>query len=690
MRQLRYLKPKRQRRLDDPFAIQSGQIPGAKIDTVYRSPWSEDAFMSDSREKEIVGNSFNPAKVLLLSVSMLFCLSLLLARSAWLQIVKGDYYYEMAEGNRIRIERVQPKRGVIYDRHKEPMVRNRANFMLYLIPADLPEKEEELGAIIGKIGEYLGADVASSTRAALENLKRPSPKAYEPLFVKDNIVYEIAMKLYLESEYWPGVVLSSRHNREYLYTGTKVVIGGRSEEARHSDSLSHLMGYTGKINAEELEKSGKEYSPLDYIGKTGIEYFWENELKGQSGQKQIEVDAMGNEKKLIGEKPAVDGNNLILSIDLPFQLKLEEITRRHLEELELGKASIIAMDPRNGEILAMVSLPAYDNNLFARGISKEEYSALLMHPDKPLINHAISGQYPSGSTIKLVMAVTALEEGVITENTAFQSSGGIRISQWFFPDWKAGGHGRTDVRKAIAESVNTFFYYIGGGYEDFQGLGLERMVDGFERFGLGSQTGIDLQGEASGLLPNRSWKEEVKGEPWYIGDTYHMAIGQGDVLVTPLQVANFTSVFASGGKLWRPHFVRAILDAKEELIRQIDNVPVRENFLDDYNIQIVREGMRQTVTDGAARSMASSPVKIAGKTGTAQWSAEKENHAWFTGFAPFDEPELVITVLIEEGKEGSSVAVPLAREAIDWYFLDYKKSIAKPENLSTEKEEKKD
>jgi penicillin-binding protein 2 len=668
----RFIKPKRISRNRDPFLVQDGCLKDTRVSSVYRSPWSEDVFISDNRERERVGNSFDARGLPILAILLFSCLGLLIGRTAWLQIVKGEYYYSMAEGNRIRIERVQPRRGVIYDKYLNPLVRNRANFMLYFIPSDLPEEKEKLEPLFAEISELLGPETAESAKQALAEIDLKSIEAFQPLFIKDNIAYETAMRLYLDSEKWSGVVLSSRSNREYLYTGERVVIKSEQEEARTLFSLSHLMGYTGKINKEEMEKFGSEYIPIDYIGKTGIEYFWENELKGVAGKRQIEVDAFGNEKKLIGETEALDGNNLVLSLDLPFQLKLEEIMLRNLEKLKLTRATIVAMDPRNGEVLAMVSLPAYNNNLFSRGISKEEYATLINHPDNPLINHAISGQYPSGSTIKMVMAVAALEEGVISESTAVQSTGGIGIGQWFFPDWKAGGHGRTDVRKAIAESVNTFFYYIGGGYEDFRGLGLERIVDNFERFGLGAQTGIDLAGEASGLLPNQEWKKKTKGESWYVGDTYHMSIGQGDVLVTPLQVANFTTVFANGGKLFRPHLIRAVLDSNDQPLRTVEATPVRENFLDDYNVHIVKEGMRQTVTAGSARSMADAPVAIAGKTGTAQWARDKANHAWFTGFAPFDEPELVLTVLIEEGGEGSSVAVPIAKEAFAWYFSEYK------------------
>jgi penicillin-binding protein 2 len=261
-----------------------------------------------------------------------------------------------------------------------------------------------------------------------------------------------------------------------------------------------------------------------------------------------------------------------------------------------------------------------------------------------------------------------LEENVINENTSFLSTGGLRIGQWFFPDWKAGGHGITNVRSALANSVNTFFYYIGGGYQDFSGLGLERMVKYEKLFGLDAQTGIDLPGEANGFLPSKDWKLKTKGEAWYIGDTYHVSIGQGDILVTPLQVADYTAVFANGGFLYRPHLIRQVLNSSDQPIAVPDIKPIRSGMVSQKNLEIVRQGMRQTITGGSAQSLQGVSVPVAGKTGTAQWSTTKNNHAWFTGFAPYDKPQIVITILIEQGGEGSSVAVPIAKDVLNWYF----------------------
>lgn len=636
----------------DPFAIQEGRIKNGKIAPVYRLGWIEEIFVSGEIGQRTLGRTFNLSKLKFAGVIMVFALAFLVGRSAWLQIVKGEYYYGMAEGNRIRIERAEPKRGIIYDTNKKPLVRNVANFLLYFVPADLPKNDQAKAKIVKRVSDVVGQKY-EDVKKNLDTVKVNSLEAFQPLFVADKIPYEKAMLLYLESEKMPGVVLSSRTRREYNTA---------------SSSFSHLLGYTGKINNVELKKASDDYLPIDYIGKNGIEQYWEKELRGYSGQKFIEVDALGKEKKIISLTEPQDGRNLVLSIDEDAQVKLEGLLYSALEKLNLKRGSAIVLNPNNGEIIALVSLPAYNNNLFAKGISVDEYKKLLDDPDKPLFSRAVSGEFPSGSTIKPVLAAGALEAGVINENTSFLSNGGIRVGKWFFPDWKAGGHGQSNVRKAIAESVNTFFYIIGGGYQDFVGMGAEGIYKYEKLFGFGSTLGIDLPGEANGFLPTKEWKEKTTGERWYIGNTYNISIGQGDTLVTPLQIAAATSYFAANGKMYRPHLVREILSSNDEPVRKIEEKPTKENIIKDYNTRIVREGMRQTVVAGSARSMNTLPIEAAGKTGTAQWSSKKDPHAWFTGFAPYDNPQIVITVLIEEGKEGSSVSTPVAKDFMQWYF----------------------
>ena len=639
---------------NDPFTIREGEYSNLEKSS-YRLKWTEDSFMPEAESKQTIGRSFSISRVYIIGLILSLFILLILGRTAWLQIVKGDYYYTMAEGNRIRIERLEAKRGVIYDRSGNSLVRNTANFLLYIVPIDLPEDEVELGNIINRISGILGDKSPEEIKNILGNIKPGSLEAYQPLFIADNIEYEKAMLLYLESSDWPGVVLSNKTRREYYLPGL---------------SLAHILGYIGKINEDELKTADSDYLPIDYIGKTGIENFWENELKGVNGKKQIEVNALGKEKKILSQKEADDGHNLVLAIDSELQKKMEEVMAVSLNKLKLQKGVAIAMNPNNGEVLAMVSLPSYDINLFAKGIKINEYNNLISNADQPLFNRAISGEYPSGSTIKPVMAAAALEDGIINEHTSFLSVGGIGIGQWFFPDWKSGGHGLVDVKRALAESINTFFYYIGGGYHDFKGLGIERIIYYENLFGLGSQVGIDLPAEAGGFLPTKKWKEETKGEQWYIGDTYHLSIGQGDILVTPLQVAVYTSFFANGGNLYRPYLVKQVLDSHDKVINNTKPTLIRNNFIKNSNVAIVRQGMRQAVTSGSAVSLSSLLITVAGKTGTAQWSSVKNPHAWFTGFAPYENPVITITILIEEGGEGSSVAVPIAKEVLEWYFAD--------------------
>lgn len=668
----------------DPFVIREGKFSYGQLkDSYYYSDWTEHAFLSDNGDKEIVGRTFSFSKLFYIKTFLFLLFFVLLSRAAWLQIFKGDYYYLLAEGNRLRTETIESRRGIIYDCNLVPLVRNTANFVLYLRPIDLPKEELDRDNLIRKVAGILdenynparnpvenlkGLSLVSDTpsyfqiKTLLDKVSIGSLESYQPLFVADNIDYNKAMILSLKLNELPGVFLSNKIRREYLFP----VINDKTGEK--ALSFSHLLGYTGKISDSEYKKLDRNYSLIDYIGKSGLEYFWEKELKGVPGKKNIEVDALGRQKKIVNEVMAQDGVNLRLAIDSALQRKTEAVVNNYLQKLNLNRASVIIINPQNGEVITLVSVPGYDNNLFAKGIKQEDYQSYLDNPERPLFNRAISGEFPSGSTFKLVVASAALQEKIINENTSFLSTGGLHIGQWSFPDWKAGGHGTTNVRKAIAESVNTFFYYIGGGYQDFVGLGVDRLGKYAKLFGIGTKTGIDLPNEATGFVPTADWKKETKNEPWYVGDTYHFAIGQGDVLVTPLQVANFTAVIANGGKLMEPHLVNALLDSNNKVIKEIAPKIISAKFISAENIKIVKEGMRQTVLAGSARSLQSLPVEAAGKTGTSQWSSKKAPHAWFTGFAPYDNPQFVITILVEEGREGSTVAVPMAKEIMQWYF----------------------
>lgn len=686
------LRPQR----EDPFSVQEGRLSFGELkDSFYYADWAEGSYLADTSHKEMVSRSFDFRRLKYFVLMAILSFAILGLRTFWLQVTKNNYYSLLSEGNRLRAETIEPKRGIIYTNDLKPLVRNKANFVLYFKPIDLPKDElvrddllRQMSRIIegkstsslpetkagpvksGEVGAGVSVMADDATfyqlKEALAKVKLGSLESYQPLFVKDNIDYDTAMLLALRLQDWPGVYLSSKIRREYLSplaTSSSSVLG--------VSSFSHILGYTGKINDAELKVGGDDYSPIDYVGKMGIEYSWEKELKGSPGRKNIEVDALGRQKKIINEIPAQDGYNLELSLDAGLEQQAEAITSAYLKKANLHRAAVIVMNPNNGEILALVSLPAYDNNLFAKGISQDEYNKFLNDPDHPLFNRAVSGEFPSGSTIKPIFAAGALQDKIITETTSFLSNGGLRIGEWFFPDWKAGGHGQTDVKKALALSVNTFFYYIGGGFGDFKGLGVSGLVKYARLFGLGEKTGIDLPGERPGFVPTADWKETVKKEPWYIGDTYHFAIGQGDVLVTPLQVANYTAAIANGGTLYEPHLVTKILGTDNQVVEDITPKIIRSNFIDPADLQIVRAGMRETVTLGSARSLNSLSVAVAGKTGTAQWSTKKGPHAWFIGFAPYDKPEVAITVLVEEGVEGSTIAAPIARDILSWYFANH-------------------
>ena len=646
----------------DPFAIQEIPERDFRLNTDRNLDWVEESFevggsaevQGDRGEnrrgggKEFLGLALGQKRLTVFLFFIFGILGILFGRTAYLQIIRGTHFREMAEGNRIRTIYTAAERGIIYDRNLKVLVKNVPTFSLYLIPTDFPKDGEERASAIGNL-----ADVTRITPKEIEEkLEEASSYSYLPIMLRENVDYEEAIRLKIESSYFPGLDLKLESRREYLSGG-----------ASTTESLSHILGYVGKVNREDLTQHADYYS-TDYIGKTGLELFYEDVLRGQGGKKQVEVDALGKEKSVIAKEDPIRGKNITLTLDIEAQEKLEQIIKKHLAIAKKSRAAAIVLNPNNGEILSMISLPAFDNNLFSKGISSEEYAALINDSNHPLFNRAVMGEYPSGSTIKPVIASAALEEGIINRNTSFLSVGGLWVSSWFFPDWLAGGHGLTNVTKAIADSVNTFFYIIGGGYDKFEGLGVERIVKYAKLFGFGEKLRIDLPSEAGGFLPSEEWKEEAKGEQWYIGDTYHLAIGQGDLLVTPLQIAVSTTVFANGEALYRPHFLESVETEKVP----VENYLIRENFISKENINIVRAGMRQTVTSGSAKRMFDLPVTSAAKTGTAQWSTAKPPHAWFTAFAPYENPEISVTVLVEEGEEGSRISLDIAREFMMWYF----------------------
>ncbi|MFZ5365593.1 MAG: penicillin-binding protein 2 [Patescibacteria group bacterium] len=638
------------------------------------SRWTEEAFINFSdkevkkSDKIFMGLSISGRALMWFLVFVLSGLGILLARSVQLQVIEGSEYLSIAEQNRLRIHYIKAPRGIIYDRQLRPLVANIPNFHVYITPFDFPKAQEQQNEIKRRLQDFLGSDLGEKFDD-ISKITSRQREYFEPMLLYENIPYENAIKLMIQTYDMPGVSVEYDTRRSYY---SEIVPPNANES--YYQSLSHILGYEGKLSEAEyddLRSSG--YLLNDRIGKSGLEKNYEVVLRGKNGKRQVEVDSTGKEKKIIAKEDPKHGEGVILSVDIEIQNKLEELIRNALESQGKRKAVGIAMDPRNGEILAMVSLPSYNNNDFAVGISPEKYQVLIENPDNPLFNLAIKGEYPSGSTIKPVIASAALEEGIVTENTSFLSTGGLRIGQWFFPDWLAGGHGLTNIKKAIADSVNTYFYMVGGGYGDFEGLGVKRINYYGALFGLSQPTGIDLPGESTGFLPTPEWKVEAKNEPWYIGDTYHLSIGQGDLLVTPLQVANYIAFFANKGTLYVPHLVKAYVDPVTKENFPVADQVARSGFIDPKNIEIVRQGLRQGVTFGSGRILNSLPVTSASKTGTAQWGTDKLPHAWFTAFAPYEDAEIVITVLVEEGEEGSKITAQIANDFLNWYFREYQR-----------------
>ncbi len=567
---------------------------------------------------------------------LLFCV--LIGRAAWMQGWNGAIYHALAENNRLRVVPVWPHRGVIRDRNGVVLAENAPRFQVTLVPRDLPLEPESRSLTLAEAARLLGQSVKDLEPFAAVTGTRMD----EPVLVADAVSYDQAIAFAVRLPSLPGFSLDARPKRAYPRTA-------------QVPSVAHLLGYVGKISEDELAaRRTQGYYRVDELGKIGLERRYEPELRGTVGSRTYEVDARGRVKGIVHEQAPIDGQDVTLTIDLRLQQEAERLLRERLALEKMTRGAVIAMDPRTGDVLALVSWPSYDNNAFSGGVSSTVYRALASDVDQPLFNRALSGVYPSGSTVKIVVSVAALVEKVITPDTKILSTGGVRLGQWFFPDWKAGGHGVTDVRHAIAWSVNTFYYLAGGGGEQgIAGLGPEALARWLQAFGLGRRTGIDLPGEAAGFVPTRTWKEDVRKQPWYIGDTYNLSIGQGDLLVTPIQVAAYTAAVANGGHLVQPRLAEAA------------PIAVGPALADPETMEIVRLGMRDAVTYGSARSLSTLPFTSAAKTGTAQWNKNRNTHAWFTSFAPFEAPEIVVTVLVEEGGEGSRVAAPIAKGVLE-------------------------
>jgi penicillin-binding protein 2 len=576
-----------------------------------------------------------------------------------LQLIQGSHFQQRAALNQLRIEKIIPSRGNITDRNGVPVVKNVPGFSAAIVAADIPE-EREL-EIAGGLEKLLGVPALETTLRI--EAARKSKDPFAPVIVKDGLEQQAAFHLREQLPMLPGVQVIVDPVRQYLA----------------GDLLSDVLGYTGRVDEEDYATlKDRGYLANDRIGKAGVEAAYEPYLRGTVGRKEIEKDATGRELRTLGEDPAKPGNDLVLSVDLDLQKKTTELVQAAANG---GQAAAVVMDVNTGEVLALVSLPMYDNNVFSGKIDEARLQQYLDDPKKPLVNHALSEQYAPGSIFKQVTGAAALQEGVANASTTITSNGYITIPNQYdpsilytFKDWRTLG--TLDFYGGVAMSSDVYFYYLSGGYnafgQSFQGLGVERLARYARQFGLGRKTGIDIAGEADGNIPDTAWKKATFGDDWFLGDTYNMGIGQGFVAATPIQMVRVTAAVANGGTLLTPRVVREVRDAQQHVIVPAGPKIEGNVGVSASNLAILRDAMTQAVSWGSANLASLPDLKVAGKTGTAEFGprfadGSYETHAWFSGFAPADNPQVAITVFLERGV-GATNAAPLAAKILDYYF----------------------
>jgi len=583
-------------------------------------------------------------------IFVLILIFLLFAKTLQLQVLEGKNLTSRAAANKFIIHQIQAERGVIYDKNFNQLIFNQPSFDLVCKKSELPQSESERRKILKEVSQII-----KGNSEELEKKIKESETSLIPIF--ENLDHQTLIILETKINTLSGFRIVNNTVREY----------------KAGPIFAHLIGYTGKIRTEEQRADPEFYSILDYVGREGLEKSYEKTLRRNPGKLRIERDAYGKEiSREIISLPE-PGKSLVLWLDSELQEKVFEELQKELEIIGSKKGVAVALDPKTGGVLSLVSYPSFDNNLFSPNANPQALKNLLEDPGNPLFNQVISGTFPTGSTIKPLIASAALEEKIISPQKEIYCQGQIQVPHQYnpeivytFKDWKV--HGWTDIRKAIADSCNVYFYTIGGGYGDQKGLGPSKIKEYLSLFGWGAPTGIDLPGEAQGLLPDPNWKKEIKGESWRDGDTYHLSIGQGDISITPLQVATAFSAIANGGKLIRPKILQKIVGSEKNLIEEIKPEILRENFIEPENLQIIREGMREAVFYGSSVILNDLPVKVAAKTGTAETSKSGIYHNWVTIFAPYEDPQIVLTVMIENVKGMQPAALRVAKAVLEWYF----------------------
>ncbi len=589
-------------------------------------------------------------------VFMLAGFGILLARLAWLQVVQYEHYHTLAESNRISLVPIPPSRGLILDRNGVVLAHSYFVYTLEVTPARVADLERTLR----QLGELM--EISPGDLRRFHRLRRESHE-FEGVLLRSNLNELEAARFAVNRYRFPGVEIRSRMLRHYP----------------HGPLGAHLIGYIGRINNEDVRRlqEGGEYANYlgtGHIGKTGIEQYYERRLHGRTGIQQVEINADGHAVRVLSSTPPIPGDDLILSVDI----RLQEVAERAFAG---RRGALVAISPTNGEVLAFVSQPSFDPNLFVDGIDTENWKALNESLDKPLVNRPLRGIYPPGSTFKPFVALAGLEAGKRVPPFAIQDHGFFTLPghNHRFRDWKPQGHGIVDMRKAITVSCDTFFYGLA------QELGIGPMTDFVRHFGFGKKTGIDINGELEGLLPTPEWKRRRFKQPWFPGETLIVGIGQGYTLATPMQLAQATAILANNGVAMRPHLVAAIRDSRSGTRHPVPLEVVDRVTVNPRNAELVKEAMLDVTRPGgtAVSVGAGAPYGVAAKTGTSQvigikqgekYDASKiderhRDHALFIAYAPAEAPTIAVALIVENGGSGGATAGPIARKVMDYYLL---------------------
>lgn len=578
-------------------------------------------------------------------------LFILILRMWHLQVIRGDELRQKSENNSVRLRKIKPLRGLILDTNGQVLVDNQPSFDIVFVS----NRTRNINDVVSRLKDLLADRDIEITTDISPSLEKK--KWFPPVRLKKNVSMETLAIVETHTPVLPGVTVDVVPIRQYL--------GG--------EMIAHIIGYTGEISPEELKKDTYSDAGVgDIIGKDGLEKYLDQYLKGKSGAQQVEVNVLGKEIKTIGKIEPVSGYNVILNIDSFLQ-------KTAWDALKDKAGAVAVVDPRDGAVLALVSSPSFDSNLFNGGISSEDWERLSHDPSHPLGNRAISGQYPPGSTYKLIVAAAALEEGLITPKTAFTCNGSIEVGNRTYHCWKKDGHGQVNLHRAIVESCDVYFYNLG------KLVGVDKIAEYARGFGLGQPTGIDLPREKSGLIPTKEWKLSRFKEPWQLGETVSISIGQGFDLVTPIQLVNAYASLANGGIVYRPRIIKRIETSDGRLIKAFEPEQKGRIPVSQQNIDILRRALWGVVNEagGTGSALRRKEADVSGKTGTAQVvglpkddgvrrrrvaSVKTGDHALFVCFAPYKNPEIAIAVIAEHAGHGGSAAAPIARKIIDAYF----------------------